>query len=424
MYVIMCVVYSNNGFFMRILHPISVPVMPNGGDVCILGSTGSVGIATLQVLDKILDRPFRVKSLVCGKNTDLLIKQALQYKASYVACADVGGYGKLRDALPQTKIFAGEEGVLELCDQKADYVMSAIVGKAGLLPTITAAKQGTVIALANKESIVVGGQAFVHEIDKRGAVIFPVDSEHSALYHLKSTRNPIEKYIITASGGPFRDMSIADLKNVTIQDALRHPNWNMGAKISVDSATMVNKGLELIEAKTLFNLKNTQIDALIHKQSVVHGMVTFADGAVALYASQPDMQLSIGASLNYGAVNRYNFTKPIDFTSAFSWNFEPINMQKYPCFALSKRAMCGHHLLPTVFNAANEIAVEAFLQQKISFNDIAIIIETVINYFDTQEMKNKMDNQNLNFYVKTHHDAETVAHDSIASLYKNKKVTA
>jgi 1-deoxy-D-xylulose-5-phosphate reductoisomerase len=251
-----------------------------------------------------------------------------------------------------------------------------------------------------------------------------VDSEHSALYHLKSTRNPIEKYIITASGGPFRDMSIDDLQHVTIQDALKHPNWNMGAKISVDSATMANKGLELIEAKILFNLKNTQIDALIHKQSVVHGMVTFADGAVALYASRPDMQLSIGASLNYGAVNQYNFAKPIDFTSAFLWDFEPINMQKYPCFALSKRAMCGHYLLPTVFNAANEIAVEAFLQQKISFNDIAIIIETVMDYFDTQEMKNKMDNQNLNFYVKTHHDAEAVSHDSIASLYKNKKVTA
>jgi 1-deoxy-D-xylulose-5-phosphate reductoisomerase len=410
-----------NGIFMRVLHPLSTPVMPDGGDVCILGSTGSVGVSTLQVLDKITDRPFRIKSLVCGKNIDLLITQALHYKPSYVACRDENAYKTLKEALPHTKIHVGEHGILEVCDQRADYVMAAISGKAGLLPTVTAAKQGTVIALANKECVVVGGQAFLQEINKNGATIFPVDSEHSALYHLKATRNRIEKYIITASGGPFRDKSIADLQTVSVSDALKHPNWSMGAKISIDSATMANKGLELIEAKILFDLKNTQIDAVIHKQSIVHGMVTFADGAVTLYASNPCMQLSIGASLNYGAVNRFNFVEPIDFSQAFSWDFEPINSEKYPCFLLAKRAMNGHSGLPCVFNAVNEVAVEAFLKQNIAFNDIPIIIEQTIEYFDTQEMKNKMDNQNLTFYVETHHHAETLAHDAVASLVRNKK---
>lgn len=408
---------------MRILHPIASPIMPDGGDVCILGSTGSVGVSTLQVLDKITDRPFRIKSLVCGYNVDLLIDQALRYKPSYVACADDTAYKKLKEALPHCKIFVGEAGILEVCDKRADYVMSAIVGKAGLLPTITAAKEGTVIALANKECVVVGGLAFISEIHKKGAFIFPVDSEHSALYHLKSTSNRIEKYIITASGGPFLDKSVEFLKNVTVKDALKHPNWDMGAKISVDSATMANKGLELIEAKILFSLKDTQIDAVIHKQSIVHGIVTFADGAIELYASQPDMQIPIAASLNYGAFNHYKFAEPIDFSSGFSWSFEPIDMQKFPCFALAKRAMCGHFLLPTVFNAVNEVAVKAFLNQEISFNDIAILIEEAINHFESKKINDNLDNKNLNCYLDVHDDVESLSRDLVASLNNNKKAS-
>ncbi len=397
--------------------------MPDGGDVCILGSTGSVGTATLRVIDKITDRPFRVKSLVCGHNVDLLIEQALRYKPSYVACFDDTAYIKLKEALPHIKIFVGEAGVLEVCDKKADYVMSAIVGKAGLLPTITAAKEGTVVALANKECVVVGGQAFMRELHKRGAFIFPVDSEHSALYHLKSTRNRIEKYLITASGGPFLEKSVDFLKNVTVQEALKHPNWRMGAKISIDSATMANKGLELIEAKILFGLKDTQIDAVIHKQSIVHGIVTFADGAIKLYASQPDMHIPIAASLNYGAFNHYNFADTIDFSKAFSWDFSPIDMVKFPCFALAKRAMSGHFLLPTVFNAVNEIAVRAFLNQEICFNDIAILIEKVINHFEGVKIDENFDKNSLKCYLNAHDKAEAFSYDLVASLDKNKKAS-
>ena len=327
----------------------------------------------------------------------------------------------LKDALPHVKIHVGEQGILEVCDKKADYVMSAIVGQAGLRPTITAAQEGTVIALANKECVVVGGDAFLTEIHNRGAVIFPVDSEHSALYHLQSLSSRIENYLLTASGGPFRDKSIEFLKNVTPKQALKHPNWNMGAKISVDSATMANKGLELIEAKMLFSLKTNQIDAVIHKQSIVHGIVTFSDGSIKLYASNPDMQICIGASLNYGALNRYNFVRPIDFTQSFSWDFEPIDTNKFPCFLLAKRAMQGYKFLPAVFNAANEIAVSAFLKQEIHFNDIAIIIENVINYFDKCDFEKESHNLTLDFYIRIHEQAEALAYDYVKSLnYKNK----
>ncbi len=406
---------------MRILHPIASPVLPDGGDICILGSTGSVGVTTLQVIDKITDRPFRVKSLVCGHNVDLLIEQALRYKPSYVACLDDTVYKKLKEALPHTQIYVGQEGILEVADKKADYVMAAIVGKAGLLPTITAAKEGTVVALANKECVVVGGQAFIHEIQKRGALIFPVDSEHSALYHLKSSRNRIKDYIITASGGPFLDKPIEFLKNVTVADALKHPNWTMGAKISIDSATMANKGLELIEAKILFGLKDAQIDAVIHRQSIVHGIVTFFDGAVQLYASNPDMQIPIAASLNYGAFNSYNFVEPIAFSQAFSWDFQPIDMVKFPCFALAKRAMNGHFLLPTIFNAANEIAVHAFLNQEISFNDIAIIIEKVIDKMCHNISDYHHDIYNLNDYLNIHDTAEALSYDIVLSYNHTKE---
>ncbi|MFT6072859.1 MAG: 1-deoxy-D-xylulose-5-phosphate reductoisomerase [Alphaproteobacteria bacterium] len=407
---------------MRVLHPISKPILPHGGDVCILGSTGSIGVSTLEVIDAIKDRDFRIKSLVCGYNVDLLIKQALKYNPSYVACADKNAYQTLKNALPNIKIYVGDEGILEVCNQQYHYVMSAIVGKAGLKPTITAAKQGTVIALANKECVVVGGNAFMDEIEKRGAVLFPVDSEHSALYHLKSTKNRISKYIITASGGPFRDKSPDFLSTVTVQDALKHPNWSMGAKISVDSATMANKGLELIEAKTLFGLKSTQIDAVIHRQSIVHGMVVLTDGAVKLYACEPDMKIAIGASLNYGSFNHYCFVKHIDFNQSFSWDFEPINLQKYPCFRLAKETIDSHFLLPTVFNAANEVAVAAFLNRKIAFNDIAIIIEKVLNYFKIKDLDKNTCNTSLDTYIKLHDYAEIVSYDIVETLYRTKKV--
>lgn len=402
---------------MTTLHPTSKPVMPHGGDVAILGATGSIGIATLDVLSKITDRPFYIKSLVCGSNTDLIIKQAKKHKPKFVATADIDAYSKLKDALPHTKIYAGAEGILEVCDQGAEYVMSAIVGQAGLRPTITAAKDGSVIALANKECVVVGGHAFLHEIEKKGATIFPVDSEHSALYHLKYGIDKIDKYFITASGGPFIDHKSEDLRSVSVQDALRHPNWDMGQKISIDSATMANKGLELIEAKILFGLKDTQIDAVIHKQSVIHGLVTYKDGAVKLYASKPDMKLAIGASLNYGALNGYSFIEPIDFTSQpFSWDFQPIDLRKYPCFALAKHALSGHFLLPAIFNAANEVAVQAFLDQKIAFIDIATIIGSVIEHCQDHDLLTQSDIKNLMHYINMHDTAEAMARDMVASL--------
>jgi 1-deoxy-D-xylulose-5-phosphate reductoisomerase len=407
---------------MRCLHPISKPILPYGGDVCILGSTGSIGVATLEVIKQIKDRDFRIKSLICGYNKELLVKQALEFKPSYVACADENAYKFLKEHLLHTKIYIGAEGILKVCEQHYDYVMSAIVGMAGLLPTITAAQQGTVIALANKECVVIGGDAFINEIDKRGAVLFPVDSEHSALYHLKSTKNRIDKYIITASGGPFRDKNIDDFKNITVQEALKHPNWTMGSKISIDSATMANKGLELIEAKILFNLKNTQIDAVIHRQSIVHGMISLCDGALKLYASNPDMKIAIGASLNYGSLNQYSYIDKIDFSRPFSWDFEPIDYLKYPCFALAKQAIDSHFLLPTVFNAANDIAVHAFLNQQISFCDIGLIIENVLKQFKSSILNNNTCNQQLDNYIKIYAQAEASAIEQVETLKNNVKV--
>jgi len=403
---------------MRFLHPISKPILPNGGDVCILGSTGSIGVATLEVIEKISDRDFRIKSLVAGYNIDLLIKQAEHFKPSYVACADTNAYARLKEALPHTKIHVGTEGILEVCDQHYHYVMSAIVGQAGLQPTLAAAKQDTIIALANKECVVVGGDAFMLEVEKRGAVLFPVDSEHSALYHLKSTKNRIDRYFLTASGGPFRDKSHDFIQTATIQDALLHPNWQMGQKISIDSATMANKGLELIEAKILFGLKPDQIDAVIHHQSIVHAMVCLTDGAIKLYASQPDMKLAIGASLNYGSFSTQNYIEKIDFSKACSWDFKPICKQKYPCFQLAKQAMQGHFLMPSIFNAANEVAVSSFLLGQIRFIDIANIIENTMHKFNIENFAENACKKTLNTYIEVHNNAELYAKEFIKSHCK------
>lgn len=381
---------------MSFLFPFSETILPGGGDVTILGSTGSIGVNCLAVLDQLKnkDREFRIKSLVAGTNFKKLAAQAEKYNPDAIALYDKKKYHALKDFLPNYngEILCGEEGVLELASRKSDYVMSAIVGTAGLKPTLAAAQQGTVIGLANKECVVTGGSVFLHEIEKKGAFLFPVDSEHSALYHLMAGQkiSEIDKYYITASGGPFRTLPLEDFKNITIDQAVAHPNWSMGQKISVDSATMMNKGLELIEAAYLFDLHPNQIDALIHPQSLVHGMIRNHQGEMMMLASNPDMKIPIWSSLCYGTqtfMQRY-----FDPLTSFQMGFSPIDAKRYPAFECAKSALQKGGFAPLILNAANEIAVEKFLNKKIEFIGISCFVSDVMDKVEDM-IKNESFNQ-------------------------------
>ena len=323
---------------MKALFPFSQEILLDGGNVAILGSTGSIGVNCLKVLDqlKLKKRPFKICSLVAGSNYKKLAEQAACYHPDSIALFDKEKYQDLKSELQnyQGKILCGEEGVLELASQKNDYVMSAIVGTAGLKPTLAAAQKDTIIALANKECLVTGGAIFLNEIAKNGAYLFPVDSEHSALYHLMAGQkeNHISKYYITASGGPFRERALESFDSITPEQAVAHPNWSMGSKISVDSATMMNKGLELIEAAYLFGLSHDQLEAVIHPQSLVHGMLRNHQGELLLLASQPDMKIPIWSSLCYGSdVQMKQYFDPLD---PFHMSFSVIDEKRYPAFFL------------------------------------------------------------------------------------------
>ena len=383
---------------MSALFPFGGKVLPYGGQVTILGSTGSIGVNCLEVLQKLnkYSRPFRIKSLIGGNNYQKLAEQANVYSPDAIAIYNKSKYKDLKHALSgyHGEVLCGEEGVLELASRKSDYVMSAIMGTAGLKPTLASAHKNTIIGLANKECIVTGGTHFLKLVEEKGAYIFPVDSEHSALYHLMAGAKDgtINKYYITASGGPFRDMPLDEFKRITPQEAVMHPNWTMGRKISVDSATMMNKGLELIEAAYLFNLHVDDIEAVIHPQSLVHGMVRNDQGELSLLASEPDMQIPIWSSLCYGT--KTSMKRYFDPLRVFQMNFSPIEEERYPAFFLAKNALRDGAFVPLILNAANEIAVEKFLTGIIKFTRISCFVNDVID-------KVKSDIKNESFHTST-----------------------
>lgn len=346
--------------------------------IAIFGSTGSIGTQALEVIAQNPDK-FSVEVLTCGGNDDLLIKQALQFNPNIVVVGDEQKYGKVKDALGGTdiKVFVGEKALEDVASMDVyDLMLAAIVGYAGLKPTLNAIKAGKTIALANKETLVVAGDIVMQTAIEKRVPIIPVDSEHSAIFQclVGEMRNPIEKVLLTASGGPFLGRKPNYLVNVKREHALQHPNWSMGAKISIDSSTLMNKGLEMIEARWLFNLQPSQIEVIVHPQSIIHSMVQFQDGSIKAQLGLPDMKLPIQYALAFP--NRLPNDYPrADFKKIKNLNFEEPDVRTFRNLTLAIEALNKGGNLPCVLNAANEIAVYAFLRNRIGFLDMTDVIE-------------------------------------------------
>ena len=353
--------------------------------VTVLGCTGSVGTQTLELLAAEPER-FRVKALVAGRNIALLAQQAVALGAEVAVIADPALYTALRDALSGTNIAvaAGPEAVVEAAALGADWTMAAITGAAGLASTLAAIRRGAFVALANKEALVCAGEVMLRAVRDAGATLLPVDSEHNAIFQSMADGNhgAVEKIILTASGGPFRTATRDEMARATPEVALKHPVWSMGAKISIDSATMMNKGLELIEAARLFNLDETQIDVLIHPQSVIHGMVCYHDGSVLAQLGSPDMRIPIAHTLAWP--ERMATPSPrLDLAAVARLDFSEPDLIQFPALRLARAALRAGGGTPAILNAANEIAVEAFLNRRIGFLDIAGTVEKVLDFMGT-----------------------------------------
>lgn len=349
--------------------------------IAILGSTGSIGTQTLEVLSAYPD-VFDLQVLTAGKNADLLIEQALKFQPNAVVISDLSQYQKVKEALGSQDIhvYGGEDALSQVVEStEVDLVLTALVGYAGLKPTLAAINAGKHIALANKETLVVAGELVTALAKEKGVYIYPVDSEHSAIFQCLpgEYQNTIEKIYLTASGGPFRGYNIDQLKAVTRAQALKHPNWTMGAKITIDSASLMNKGLEVIEAKWLFDLKAEQIDVIVHPQSIVHSIVQFEDGSMKAQMGLPDMKLPIQYALTYP--HRLPTTYPrFNFMDYPSLTFEAPDRKTFRNLDLAYQALERGGTAACALNAANEVAVQAFLEDKIQFIDIAKLNEAVM----------------------------------------------
>jgi len=353
--------------------------------VTILGSTGSIGRSALEVISRCPDR-FKIVGLTAGNNVELLEEQVKAFKPETVAVADEAEALKLENKLG-AKVLFGERGISEVASyDKADFVLSAIIGFAGLFPTLSAVRAGKTIGLANKESLVVAGEIVINAAVKSGAKIIPVDSEHSAIFQCIEgrSRESIKKIVITASGGPFLGKSRHELSRVTMEDALKHPNWDMGRKITIDSATLMNKGLEVIEAHRLFGFSPDEIDVLVHPQSIIHSMVELKDRSIIAQLSVPDMKGPIAYALSYP--ERLDDPMPyLDLSAVGKLTFQKPDTESFPCLLYAYDAMKEGGTMPAVLNAANEIAVAAFLRKEIGFNDIPAIIQSTMNAHKRQE---------------------------------------
>ena len=350
--------------------------------IAILGSTGSIGTQALDVIRQQADH-FVVEVLTSNNNAELLIKQAIQYLPNAVVIGDVNKLDMVRQALSSVpvKVFAGEQALAEIVMMDdIDIVLTALVGYAGLKPTLNAIRSGKHIALANKETLVVAGELVTALAKEKAVNIYPVDSEHSAIFQCLAGEwhNPIEKIYLTASGGPFRGKDRAFLSSVKKEQALKHPNWEMGAKITIDSASLMNKGLEIIEARWLFNLRPGQIDVIVHPQSIVHSIVQFQDGSMKAQMGLPDMKLPIQYALAYPQRLKADFPR-FDFMNYPSLSFEKPDVETFRNLGLAIDAMKRGGNMPCIVNAANEIAVAAFLKDQIGFLEMSDMIEGCMN---------------------------------------------
>ncbi len=378
--------------------------------IAIFGSTGSIGTQALDVIAANKDK-FSAEVLTAQSNDDLLIRQALQFNPNVVVIGDEKKYAKVKEALSSTdiKVFSGEKALEEVAAMDCyDLMLAAIVGYAGLKPTLNAINNGKAIALANKETLVVAGDIIMRKAVENRVPVIPVDSEHSAIFQclVGESRNRIEKVILTASGGPFIGRKPNYLVNVKREHALQHPNWSMGAKITIDSATLMNKGLEMIEAKWLFNLKPEQIQVVIHPQSIIHSMVQFEDGSIKAQMGLPDMKLPIQYAMAFPKRLPNNFPR-YDFKKVSTLTFEEPDVKTFRNLALAQEALDRGGNLPCIMNAANEIAVFAFLRNRINFLDMTDVIEK------TMQQVPFIENPTLEEYFESDGEARNFAADII-----------
>lgn len=347
--------------------------------ISILGSTGSVGHSTIDLIKSAPDK-FNVKVLSAYRNADLLIEQAKSLKPEIVAIADETFYKTVKDALPSVQVLSGAQGVEEAASTSVDLTMAAIVGMAGLKPVMHALRNSKAVAIANKEPLVSAGTLLLNEAKNHGTKILPVDSEHNAIFQVfdETNRAGITKIILTASGGPFRTWTPEQMRAATPEQAVAHPNWSMGAKISVDSASMMNKGLEVIEAHHLFQIPADQIDVILHPQSVIHSMVEYADGSVLAQLGAPDMRTPIAYALGYP--NRMATSgQRLDWKTLKQLDFGAMNFEQFPCLAMAYEALRAGQAHCVALNATNEVAVEHFLNRKIGFTDISRLIRAILD---------------------------------------------
>lgn len=350
--------------------------------IIILGSTGSIGT---QTLDIIAENPglFSVAALTAGRNWELLAEQARRFNPLRVVIADESFLPRLREALADLpiEVLAGDEAIADTAAMpEGEVVVTAMVGYSGLIPTVRAINAGKTIALANKETLVVAGEVITSLLKGSDSVILPVDSEHSAIFQclVGEEMNPIQKIILTASGGPFRNLSAGELEKVSVADALRHPNWNMGAKVTIDSASMMNKGFEMIEARWLFDVTPDQIEVAVHPQSIVHSMVEFADGSVKAQLGVPDMHIPIAYALSYPK-RLHNPRPALKMTQYSNLTFEAPDLKRFPLLAMAFDSVAKGGNAPCVLNAANEIGVAAFLRGEIGFMDMPRLVEKTLS---------------------------------------------
>lgn len=354
--------------------------------VILLGSTGSIGTQTLDIARKHANK-IQIVGLSAHSNWKLLRDQVYEFDPEFAVLTDPTVKSDFESvaSCTHTKFYYDIDDMLKLVrDTEADIVLNSLVGFSGFLPTLTALESGKRVALANKESLVVGGELLKEYLQPMSPRIFPVDSEHSAIFQslVGEPVNRVEKLVITASGGPFRTFSVADLDGVTVESALKHPNWSMGSKITIDSATMMNKGLEVIEAKWLFDLSLDRIEAVIHPQSIIHSMATFVDGSTKAQLGVPDMRVPIQYALSYP--DRWVSDVPrINWNLSQQWTFEPVDIAKFPCFNLARKAIESGGIAPVVLNASNEIAVERFLNKEIPYIGISKVVSESLEFISS-----------------------------------------
>ena len=383
--------------------------------ITILGSTGSVGCNTVELIEN-NPSDYVVEALTANRNVTLLIEQSLRLKPNTAVLADPDGYHALKEGLAGTGIeaAAGPEALIEAAHRPADWVMASIVGAAGLKPTLTAVRRGATIGLANKECLVSAGDLFVKEVEIHGATLLPVDSEHSAIFQVFDFDNAdrVHRIILTASGGPFRNSSLDEMAKMTPEQAVAHPNWDMGAKISVDSATMINKGLELIEAFHLFPVSGDQIEILVHPQSIIHSMVDYVDGSVLAQLGTPDMRTPIAYALAWPKRMAAHAPR-LELGEIATLTFENPDMDRFPALRLARQALNSGGAAPTVLNAANEVAVRHFLDKNIGFLDIVRIVEETLIVAPDGRL------DNLDDVAEADAEARRIAEDLVLKISKD-----